>query len=171
MVSGEITTTTESSPTANLRKPKKANNQRQQIRKGRNRHHRKTTASTAAAACSSSSSSQGGGGGGSKSTYKHVPHSEKPAHLVEKRNARERRRVHAVNLAFVKLRKALPFENKRGKRISKVRVLQKAIDYIQDMHEAVTKFDLENNKLDENREDSFANVQFTEADDARLFVF
>ena len=46
-----------------------------------------------------------------KSSYKHVPHSEKPAHVVEKRNARERRRVHAVNLAYVKLRKAIPFEN------------------------------------------------------------
>ena len=29
----------------------------------------------------------------SKSTYKHVPHREKPAHLVARRNARERRRV------------------------------------------------------------------------------
>lgn len=47
-----------------------------------------------------------------KSSYKHVPHAEKPAHLVEKRNARERKRVHAVNLAFVRLRKAMPFENK-----------------------------------------------------------
>ena len=90
--------------------------------------------------------------------------------MVEKRNARERRRVHAVNLAFVKLRKALPFENKRGKRISKVRVLQKAIDYIQDMHEAVTKFDIENNKIDGNHALN-DHLQFTEADDSRLFVF
>ena len=29
----------------------------------------------------------------SKSTYKHVPHREKPAHVVARRNARERRRV------------------------------------------------------------------------------
>ncbi len=36
----------------------------------------------------------------------------KPPHLVAKRNARERRRVHAVNLAFLKLRRAVPFENK-----------------------------------------------------------
>ena len=35
-----------------------------------------------------------------KSTYKHIPHREKPAHLVEKRNARERRRVEAVNGAL-----------------------------------------------------------------------
>jgi hypothetical protein len=47
-----------------------------------------------------------------KSSYKHVPHAVKPPHLVAKRNARERNRVHAVNLAFVRLRKAIPFENK-----------------------------------------------------------
>ena len=41
--------------------------------------------------------------GKKKSAYRHVPHSEKPAHLVAKRNARERRRVEAVNAAFVKV--------------------------------------------------------------------
>ena len=39
----------------------------------------------------------------SKSTYKHVPHREKPAHLVARRNARERRRVQVKkNPAFLK---------------------------------------------------------------------
>lgn len=47
-----------------------------------------------------------------KSIYKHVPHADKPVHVVEKRNARERRRVHAVNLAFARLGKTIPFENK-----------------------------------------------------------
>ena len=47
-----------------------------------------------------------------KSSYKHVPHSDKPPQVVAKRNARERKRVHAVNQAFVRLRKVLPFENK-----------------------------------------------------------
>ena len=47
-----------------------------------------------------------------KSNYKHVPHSAKPPQVVAKRNARERKRVHAVNQAFVRLRKVLPFENK-----------------------------------------------------------
>ena len=47
-----------------------------------------------------------------KSNYKHVPHCEKPPQVVAKRNARERRRVHAVNQAFIRLRKAIPFENK-----------------------------------------------------------
>ncbi len=32
--------------------------------------------------------------------------------VVAKRNARERRRVHAVNMAFVRLRKAIPLDNK-----------------------------------------------------------
>lgn len=45
--------------------------------------------------------------------YKHVPHREKPAQVVAKRNARERRRVQAVNSAFGKLRKAIPFEHAR----------------------------------------------------------
>lgn len=47
------------------------------------------------------------------SRYKHVPHKEKPPQVVAKRNARERRRVQAVNNAFVRLRKAVPIENSR----------------------------------------------------------
>lgn len=47
------------------------------------------------------------------SGYKHVPHSEKPPQIVAKRNARERRRVQAVNHAFVKLRNAVPIQNTR----------------------------------------------------------
>ena len=41
-----------------------------------------------------------------------MPHSDKPPQVVAKRNARERKRVHAVNQAFIRLRKVLPFENK-----------------------------------------------------------
>ncbi|OQR78283.1 hypothetical protein BIW11_00329 [Tropilaelaps mercedesae] len=63
------------------------------------------------------------------STYKHVPHREKPPHLVARRNARERRRVQAVNGVFAKLRKCVPIEN-RSKRLSKVKTLHKAIEYI-----------------------------------------
>ncbi|XP_030754852.1 achaete-scute complex protein T3-like [Sitophilus oryzae] len=63
-------------------------------------------------------------------SYKHVPHSERPPQVVEKRNARERRRVQAVNSAFVKLRNAIPIQNSRGKRISKVKTLLHAIEYI-----------------------------------------
>ena len=55
----------------------------------------------------------------SRSNYKHIPHREKPPHLVQRRNARERRRVQAVNTAFVRLRRHIPHENK-NKRLSKV---------------------------------------------------
>ena len=48
---------------------------------------------------------------------------------MAKRNARERRRVQAVNQAFYRLRKCVPIEN-RNKRVSKVKTLQRAIDYI-----------------------------------------
>lgn len=64
-----------------------------------------------------------------KPSYKHIPHSQKPPHLVAKRNARERRRVQAVNQAFYRLRRSVPIEN-RNKRVSKVKTLQRAIDYI-----------------------------------------
>ncbi len=63
----------------------------------------------------------------SKTIY--VPHRNKPANIVSRRNARERRRVQAVNNAFKTLRSYIPYEN-RNKRLSKVKTLQKAIDYI-----------------------------------------
>lgn len=124
-----------------------------------------------------------------KSAYKHVPHAEKPAHLVAKRNARERKRVHAVNLAFVNLRKSIPFENKvesfafrcpsaeqsaginwfdlsfqRGKRVSKVKVLQRAISYIMNLHHMIREHDGTSHEIDEN---AFVLT----ADDSRLFDF
>lgn len=43
----------------------------------------------------------------------HVPHKDKLPQAVAKRNARERRRVHAVNMAFVRLRKMVPIQNSR----------------------------------------------------------
>lgn len=67
-----------------------------------------------------------------KSSYKHVPHREKPPHLVAKRNERERRRVQQVNSAFSVLRKTVPVEN-RNKRLSKVKTLQRAIEYIESL--------------------------------------
>ncbi|XP_054716930.1 achaete-scute homolog 1a-like [Uloborus diversus] len=77
-----------------------------------------------------------------KSSYKHVPHREKPPHLVARRNARERRRVQAVNSAFSRLRKSVPTEN-RNKRLSKVKTLHRAIEYIQMLQEMLTKADEE----------------------------
>lgn len=53
--------------------------------------------------------------------------------LVEKRNARERNRVRAVNEAFVKLRRMIPTLAARQKRVSKVKTLQKAVQYIQEL--------------------------------------
>lgn len=75
-----------------------------------------------------------------KSTYRHIPHSEKPPHLVARRNARERKRVQAVNNAFLKLRKHVPCENKH-KRLSKVKTLQFAIDYIVNLQNMIEEYD------------------------------
>ncbi|KAL3240887.1 hypothetical protein MRX96_021682 [Rhipicephalus microplus] len=75
-----------------------------------------------------------------KSAYKHVPHREKPPHLVARRNARERRRVQAVNNAFCRLRKCVPVEN-RAKRLSKVKTLHRAIEYIQALQHLLTEAD------------------------------
>ncbi|XP_050048445.1 uncharacterized protein [Dermacentor andersoni] len=75
-----------------------------------------------------------------KSAYKHVPHREKPPHLVARRNARERRRVQAVNNAFCRLRKCVPVEN-RAKRLSKVKTLHRAIEYIQALQRLLTEAD------------------------------
>lgn len=64
---------------------------------------------------------------------KHVPHRLRPAHLVEQRNTRERRRVHDVNQAFQILQTLLPFDESDQtptSRISKVRTLRTAVFYI-----------------------------------------
>lgn len=76
----------------------------------------------------------------SKSSYRHVPHSEKPPHLVARRNARERRRVQAVNNAFMRLRRHVPYEP-RHKRLSKVKTLRIAIDYIRNMQAMIHDYD------------------------------
>lgn len=49
----------------------------------------------------------------SKKGYKHVPHKDRPPLVVARRNARERRRVQAVNTAFMKLRKIVPVVSNR----------------------------------------------------------
>jgi len=49
----------------------------------------------------------------SPAKYKHVPHRHKPPQIVARRNARERRRVQAVNSAFTRLRKVVPIDNHR----------------------------------------------------------
>ncbi|KFD57984.1 hypothetical protein M514_01217 [Trichuris suis] len=46
------------------------------------------------------------------------------------RNARERRRVHKVNEAFNALKSCLPSLKQRTRRVSKLKILRSAIDYI-----------------------------------------
>jgi hypothetical protein len=87
---------------------------------------------------------------------KHIPHHLRPQHIVEKRNRRERLRVQDVNQAFYMLQQLLPFDSnsstnndnneqlnntQNSSRISKVRTLRKAVDYI----EALQKMLNENN--------------------------
>ncbi|EFO14622.1 helix-loop-helix DNA-binding domain-containing protein [Loa loa] len=55
---------------------------------------------------------------------------ERPPFMVAKRNARERTRVHAVNQAFVALKFHLPAIRSNTKRVSKLKILRAAIDYI-----------------------------------------
>ena len=43
---------------------------------------------------------------------KHAVQKDKPVHLVQRRNARERRRVQAVNVAFSRLSKVVPLETR-----------------------------------------------------------
>ncbi len=87
---------------------------------------------------------------------KHIPHHLRPQHIVERRNRRERLRVQDVNQAFHMLQQLLPFDTnsstnhdtkeqldmmQTSSRISKVRTLRKAVDYI----EALLKMLNENN--------------------------
>lgn len=94
----------------------------------------------------------------SKSTYKHIPHREKPVHLVAKRNARERKRVQAVNMAFMRLRRCVPVEN-RTKRLSKVKTLHRAIEYIAALDSILKQDQISNatkdNIINENDQCSF----------------
>ncbi|KAL4002900.1 Helix-loop-helix DNA-binding domain family protein [Acanthocheilonema viteae] len=55
---------------------------------------------------------------------------ERPSFMVAKRNARERTRVHAVNQAFVALKFHLPAIRSNTKRVSKLKILRAAINYI-----------------------------------------
>lgn len=48
-----------------------------------------------------------------RNIYKHIPHKNRPPLIVARRNARERRRVQAVNSAFMRLRNIVPLGNNR----------------------------------------------------------
>lgn len=60
---------------------------------------------------------------------------------IEKRNCRERHRVQVINKAFNDLRLAIPSIAYRNKRISKVKTLLKAIEYIVEMEQMLNLFD------------------------------
>lgn len=62
---------------------------------------------------------------------------------MEKRNARERSRVRAVNEAFTKLRQMVPTLSQRNKRVSKVRILKKASAYIHELRQTLNYLELE----------------------------
>lgn len=58
---------------------------------------------------------------------------------IEKRNFRERNRVKAINSAFEELRLNIPSISKRSKRISKVNILFRAIQYIRELEFLLVK--------------------------------
>ncbi|VVC37817.1 Hypothetical protein CINCED_3A022665 [Cinara cedri] len=96
-----------------------------------------TTSSSPGPSLASTSTGGGQKAGSSKATKgaagsrsKDMPAGQKPAQVVARRNARERRRVQAVNLAFTRLRRVVPLEENKSKRMSKVKTLQLAIEYI-----------------------------------------
>uniref|UniRef100_A0A1B0CK60 BHLH domain-containing protein n=1 Tax=Lutzomyia longipalpis TaxID=7200 RepID=A0A1B0CK60_LUTLO len=60
-----------------------------------------------------------------------APGASNEPQMVQIRNARERSRVRAVNEAYEKLRKVVPAISNRRKRVSKVKTLRKAAQYIQ----------------------------------------
>ncbi len=74
-------------------------------------------------------------------TKRHVPHSDQPPELVDKRNTRERQRVHEINQEFGKLKRLIPYKDK-GKRISKENVLKYAIDYIRGLYKMIAEHDM-----------------------------
>ncbi|PAA88968.1 hypothetical protein BOX15_Mlig031582g1 [Macrostomum lignano] len=98
------------------------------------RNNRKLTKS-ASAPCGGEAATPGSGSGGGGGETK-----VKTPLMVAKRNARERRRVEAVNSAFARLRKYIPYE-KRNKRLSKVKTLRITIEYIQLLQQVLHEFD------------------------------
>lgn len=61
---------------------------------------------------------------------RHVPHSQRSPEYVQHRNSRERRRVEAINDAFMLLRKHVPFLGETDDRESKAGILYGASRYI-----------------------------------------
>lgn len=60
---------------------------------------------------------------------------ERPPVSVARRNARERKRVHTVNQMFSILKTRLPSLHQKTKRVSKLKILKAAMDYIYDLQD------------------------------------
>ncbi|XP_071492622.1 uncharacterized protein [Diadema antillarum] len=95
---------------------------------------------------SSSDSAAGGGGGSGKPASARQPPKEKEPHLVQRRNARERRRVQLVNEGFIRLRRKIPTEP-RNKKLSKVKTLRSAINYILHLQQMITDADSQQQRM------------------------
>lgn len=83
----------------------------------RNSHICSTTSSSPGPSLASTSTGDGQKASSSKAKQagrsKDTPAGQKPAQVVARRNARERRRVQAVNWAFARLRKVVPLEENK----------------------------------------------------------
>lgn len=66
---------------------------------------------------------------------------ERPPAIVERRNARERTRVKNVNNIFHRLRSKIPSLKHRTKRVSKLKILKGAIEYMYELQDSLDRED------------------------------
>ena len=91
-----------------------------------------------------------------KKKRRHVPHSQQPRHLVIERNARERARINSVNDELRRLRNLLPLRT--TKRVSKERILELSIRYIDELRRMIKDHDDLSRRLSLNQQDVNKNV-------------
>lgn len=89
---------------------------------------------------------------------RHVPHSQLPIQLVEKRNSRERERIHAVNDAFELLRKHIPYSTEYDK-MSKVTILTDAILYIKSLTRMLENSNVQDTDTELNVDTTGLNIE------------
>ncbi|KAI1729310.1 helix-loop-helix DNA-binding domain-containing protein [Ditylenchus destructor] len=70
---------------------------------------------------------------------------------VEKRNARERTRVHTVNEAFHILKRHLPQLKQNTKRVSKLKILKAAVNYVYSLNNLLEKSPSQDENSKQNR--------------------
>ncbi|XP_078000373.1 uncharacterized protein LOC144452994 [Glandiceps talaboti] len=98
------------------------------------------------------------------------PHKEKEPHLVARRNARERRRVQMVNDGFLRLRRHVPTDP-RNKKLSKVKTLRSAINYILHLQQLLEDGDENTCKQPTDRESSLSNHSENQNSDLEWMSF